>query len=83
MCGAFFGPMCAARDPVRSPPMHFRMPALSHGVVAFLWAFFLALYIWAGLLAVGASQATALVLALVAFCAIFLFVRLRGEDGLS
>jgi hypothetical protein len=60
--------------------MHFRMPAFSHGVVAFLWALFLALYVWGGLLAIGTSQATALVLALLSFCAIFLFVRLRGED---
>ena len=60
--------------------MHFRMPALPHGVGAFLWALFFALFIWGGLLAVGTSQATALVLALVGFCAIFLFVRLRGED---
>ena len=60
--------------------MHFRMPALAHGVVAFLWALGLALYIWLGLLAIGTSQATALVIALVCFCAIFLFVRLRGED---
>jgi hypothetical protein len=60
--------------------MHFRMPALSHGVVAFLWALFLALYVWLGLLAIGTSQATALVFALLSFCGIFLFVRLRGED---
>ena len=60
--------------------MHFRMPALPHGVIAFIWALGLALYVWLGLLAIGTSQATALVLAAVSFCAIFLFVRLRGED---
>lgn len=60
--------------------MHFRMPSLAPGVAAFIWAVVLALYVWIGLLAVGVSQATSLVVALVCFCGIFLFVRLRGED---
>lgn len=45
-----------------------------------IWAFFLAAYIYFGLLAVGASGAMAIVLALVSFAGIWLFVRLRGED---
>ncbi|HEY7206797.1 MAG TPA: hypothetical protein VH416_01040 [Gaiellaceae bacterium] len=57
------------------------MPSLAHGVVAFLWAFGLALYVWIGLLAVGASKATAFVIGFVAFCIIFLLVRLWGEDA--
>jgi hypothetical protein len=61
--------------------MHLRMPSVSHGFVAFLWGFGLGLYVWIGLLAVGASGATAFVVGLVAFCVIFLFVRLRGEDS--
>ncbi len=59
---------------------HLRMPSLPHGVVSFVWAFVLGLYVWAGLLAIGTSQPTAFVFALLCFCAIFLFVRLRGED---
>jgi membrane protein implicated in regulation of membrane protease activity len=59
---------------------HLRMPSLPHGVVAFVWSFLLALYVWIGLLAIGTSQATSFVFALLSFAAIFLFVRLRGED---
>jgi len=61
--------------------MHFRMPSLAPGFVAFLWAFGLGLYVWIGLLAVGASQGTAFVVGFVAFCVIFVFVRLRGGDS--
>lgn len=56
------------------------MPSLPHGVIAFVWGVLLGLYVWAGLLAIGTSQATSFVLALLSFAAIFLFVRLRGED---
>ena len=51
---------------------------LLHGVP--VWAVALAAYVYFGLLAVGASSATAIVLALVSFAGIWLFVRLRGED---
>jgi hypothetical protein len=57
-----------------------RMPAFSHGTTSFLWALGLAVYIWLGGMAVGMSRATAVVLAAVAGCAIFLYVRLYGED---
>src|SRR5205085_11292684 len=76
----FLVPFRARHGPLGSAPMHFRLPAFGHGVAAFLWALGLALYVWLGLLAIGTSQATAFVLAAVSFCAIFLFVRLRGED---
>jgi hypothetical protein len=55
-------------------------PSIDPGVMAFLWAFLLALFIFFGLKAVGSSGATAIILALVGFAAIWLFVRLRGED---
>ena len=58
---------------------HLRLPAFAPGVTAFLWAFSLAVYIWAGMLAIGASQATAFVVAAVGGFFIFLFVRLRGS----
>jgi hypothetical protein len=40
----------------------------------------LALFIWLGQLAIGISQGTALVIALLSFGAMFLFIRLQGGD---
>jgi SNF family Na+-dependent transporter len=57
-----------------------RLPALSHGVTSFIWAVVLALIICFGGIAVGMSRATAVVVAAVAGCGIFLFVRIYGED---
>jgi amino acid permease len=51
-------------------------------VTSFLWALGLALYLWLFMLAVGVDGATATILAGLAFFAIFLFVRLLGEDEL-
>lgn len=60
--------------------MHIRPPSIDQGVIAFVWAVALAVYIYFGLIAVGASAATAIVIALVSFAAIWLLVRLRGES---
>jgi hypothetical protein len=60
--------------------MHLRPPSIDQGVIALVWAVGLAIYIYFGLLAVGASGAFAIVISLVSFAAIWLFVRLRGED---
>ena len=57
-----------------------RPPSIDQGVIAVLWAVGLGIYIYFGLLAVGASGATAIVIALVSFAAIWLVVRLRGEE---
>jgi hypothetical protein len=57
-----------------------RPPSIDHGVVSFLWAAFLGLFIWLGLLAVGVSGATSFIFAVLAGFGIFLFVRLYGED---
>jgi hypothetical protein len=57
-----------------------RPPSIDQGVIALVWAVVLAAYIYFGLLAVGASGATAIVLSLVSFAGIWLFVRLRGEE---
>jgi len=57
-----------------------RPPSIDPGVTSFIWALVFGLIIWAGLLAVGTSQGTALVIGLLAFGAIFLFVRLQGGD---
>ena len=60
--------------------MHLRAPSIDQGVQAFLWAVLFFVILWLGMLAVGVSGATALILSLVSAAAIFLFVRLRGED---
>jgi hypothetical protein len=59
----------------------FRMPAFSHGVISFIWALFFAVFIWWGGVAVGISGATSFVLGVVAGAAIFLYVRIYGEDA--
>jgi hypothetical protein len=80
----FFGPTALPRRRLASttiaamhPP---RPPSIDQGVIAVLWAAGLAVFIYFGLIAVGASGATAIVLALVSFAGIWLFVRLRGEE---
>ena len=60
--------------------MHFNAPSIDPGVMAFVWAVVLGLYVYFGLLAIGASGAFAIVIALLSVAAIWLFVRLRGED---
>jgi hypothetical protein len=49
-------------------------------VTSFLWALGFAVFIWLFGQTVGMSRATAVVVAAVAGCAIFLYVRLYGED---
>lgn len=60
--------------------MHLRPPSIDQGVIALVWAVVLGAYIYFGMLAVGASGATAIVITLVSAFGIWLFVRLRGED---
>ncbi len=60
--------------------MHLRPPSFDHGVVSFLWALGLGLFIWLGALAVGVSGLTAFVVGALAAGAIFLYVRLYGEE---
>jgi len=60
--------------------MHLRPPSIDPGITSFIWALVLGLFIWGGLLAIGVSSGTALVLALLSFGGIFLLVRLRGGD---
>jgi hypothetical protein len=60
--------------------MHLRPPSIDPGVTSFIWALVLGLFIWSGLLAIGISQGTALLLGLLSFGAIFLFIRLQGGD---
>jgi lipopolysaccharide export LptBFGC system permease protein LptF len=61
--------------------VHLRLPAIEPGVKAFVWALLLSFYLWGFLiLAVGTDKGTSTVLALIAFGAIFLFVRVYGES---
>jgi hypothetical protein len=57
-----------------------RPPSIDQGVIALIWAVGLGTYIYFGLLAIGESGATAIVIALVSFAGIWLLVRLRGEE---
>jgi hypothetical protein len=60
--------------------MHLRSPSFDHGVISFAWAIGLGLYIWLGLRAVGVANAPAFVIACVSAFAIFLYVRIYGEE---
>jgi hypothetical protein len=57
-----------------------RPPSIDQGVIALVWAIGLGFFIYFGLVAVGTSGATAVVISMVSFAGIWLFVRLRGED---
>jgi hypothetical protein len=60
--------------------VHLRPPSIAHGVVSAVWGVGLGLYVWGGLLAIGVDGATSIIVAALAAGAIFLFVRLRGEE---
>jgi hypothetical protein len=60
--------------------VHLRLPSIDPGVRAFLWAFFLALYIWGFLLAIGIDKGTSTVLGFLSLGGIFLIVRIFGGD---
>ena len=60
--------------------MHLRLPAIDPGVKAFVWALLSSLYLWGFLLAVGVDKGTSTVVGLIAFGAMFLFVRVYGES---
>jgi hypothetical protein len=59
--------------------MHLRPPSIDRGVISFLWAFGLGLFLWLGMMSVGVSAGTAFILSVVAGGAIFLYVRIYGE----
>ena len=60
--------------------MKLRPPSIDPGVQAFMWAFGLGLFLWLGMLSVGVSGATAFIFAALGGFAIFLYVRLFGEE---
>jgi hypothetical protein len=57
-----------------------RPPSIDRGVTSLLWAIGLGAYIYYGSLAVGVSGGTAFIFAALAAFAIFVFVRVSGED---
>jgi hypothetical protein len=59
---------------------HLRPPSVDKGVSAFLWSFGFFLYMWLGAMAVGVGRGVAFILSAVAAGAIFLFIRIYGED---
>jgi hypothetical protein len=59
---------------------HLRPPSVDKGVSAFFWAFGFFLYLWLGMMAVGVGKGTGFILSAVAGGAIFLYIRLYGED---
>ena len=59
---------------------HLRPPSIDKGVSAFLWSFGFFLYMWLGMLSVGVSRGVAFVLAALSGAAIFLFVRINGDE---
>ncbi len=62
--------------------MHFRMPSISQGVQAGLWAIFFGLIIIFGAISVDVEAATAWIVGAICAAAIFLYVRLYGADEL-
>jgi hypothetical protein len=59
---------------------HLRPPSIDKGVSAFLWSLGFSLYLWLGMMSVGVQAMTGFILSAVAGGAIFLFIRLYGED---
>jgi ABC-type Fe3+-siderophore transport system permease subunit len=57
-----------------------RPPSIDHGVVSFLWGVGFGAYIYFGALAVGVHGGTAFIFAALAAFAIFLLVRVFGEE---
>jgi hypothetical protein len=57
-----------------------KAPSVDHGIVSFIWALVLGVLLWAFMLAVGISKPTAFIVAAVATCVIFVYVRIYGED---
>ncbi len=62
--------------------MHLRPPSIDHGIVSALWGIGLGLYLFLGMLSVGVTTATSLIVSALVAAAIFFFVRLRGEEQL-
>jgi hypothetical protein len=54
------------------------MPAISHGVVSFVWALVFGVYIWLGAVAIGVTGATAFILGAVIGFLVYIVVLVYG-----
>jgi len=61
--------------------VHFHLPSIAPGAIALIWALALGTFVYFGLLAVGASGAFSIVVAMISAAAIWLFVAVRGEGA--
>jgi hypothetical protein len=59
---------------------HLRPPAISHGVISFIWALVFGVYIWLGGVAVGVSGGTAFIFGAVIGFLVFLLVMAYGGE---
>jgi hypothetical protein len=75
----FYGPTPVGYDP---PPMHLRPPSFDHGLTSGLWAIGFGLFILFGSIAVGLDKATAYIIAPLAAIAIYLLIRVYGQEDL-
>jgi hypothetical protein len=57
-----------------------RPPSIDQGVKSFLWAIGFGVFIYYGSLAVGVTAGTAFIFAALSALAIFVFVRLCGQE---
>lgn len=69
--------------PVRTryaPGVHLRPPSIDHGLASGIWGVVLGLYVIFGGLAIGVGRAESFIVGALAAAAIFLYVRLYGQD---
>jgi hypothetical protein len=63
--------------------MHLRTPSNDRGVTSFTWTLVFFVLIYFGMVAIQIGKGTALIVALAASIAIFIFVRMRGGGDSS
>ncbi len=63
--------------------MHFppNPPSIDPGISAFIWGVVFGVFVWLGLRAVGAPQATSAIFAALTLVASFLLIRTRGAGS--
>ena len=59
---------------------HFRLPSIAPGVQAFIWGLVFGVYTWLFAAGAGVDGAVAGILGALVLAAVFLLVRLSGED---
>ena len=59
---------------------HLRQPAISHGVISFIWALVFGIYVWLGGLAVGVHGGTTFLFGAVVGFVVYLLVMIYGAE---